>query len=366
MNFSYDYHQNLKVLHLGCEPTRAYYIPYGDEASALVGERAKSDRLTSLCGEWDFRWSPSVAEAPDFLAEDFSTVGFDKIDVPRSWQTYLDRGYDIPVYSNTYFPIPLDPPFVPEENPCGLYVRELTLTADQLKRDLYLNFEGVDSCFYLFVNNRLAGYSQVSHMTSEFHVNEYLHEGVNTIKVLVLKWCDGTYLEDQDKYRMSGIFREVFLLERDRAHIVDAELRPTLNEDYSKGTLSLSVTATEALTYSYTLLAPDGTQVAAGEGSSDAPLTVTVKKPLLWNDETPNLYTLILRAGSEYIPFLLGFKDLRIVGNVILINGKKVKGRGVNRHDSHPLLGAATPMEHMIRDLMIMKAHNVNMVRTSH
>ena len=366
MNFQYDYHKNLKVLHMGCEPNRAYYIPYGDKESALTDDRAGSDRVTSLCGEWDFRWSPSVAEAPDFLAEGFSAVGFDKIDVPRSWQTYLGRGYDVPVYSNHNFPIPLDPPFVPEENPCGLYVRELTVTADQLKKELYLNFEGVDSCFYLFLNDRLAGYSQVSHMTSEFHVNEYLHEGVNTIKVLVFKWCDGTYLEDQDKYRLSGIFREVFLLERDVAHVVDVELRPTLNEDYSKGTLTLSVTSTEALSYSYTLLAPDGSVLSAGEGSSDAPLSVTVKKPSLWSDETPYLYTLLLTAGSEVIPFRVGFKDLKIVGNVILINGKKVKGRGVNRHDSHPLLGAATPMEHMVRDLMIMKAHNINMVRTSH
>ena len=366
MNFPYTYHKNLEALHVGCEKPRAYYIPYGDEAAALTDDRAKSDRLTSLCGEWDFHWYPSVAEAADFLAPDFSVTGFDKIDVPRSWQTYLDRGYDVPVYSNHNFPIPLDPPFVPEENPCGLYVRELNVTEEQMGKELYLNFEGVDSCFYLFLNDKLVGYSQVSHMTSEFKVTKYLHAGVNTVKVLVFKWCSGTYLEDQDKYRMSGIFREVFLLARDKNHATDIELRPTLHEDYSKGILSVSVRADAPLSYSYTLTSPDGAVVAKGEADSGTALTLKVTKPALWSDECPSLYTLVLHCGSEYIPFAIGFKDLRIEGNVILINGKKVKGRGVNRHDSHPLLGAATPMEHMIHDLMVMKAHNVNMVRTSH
>ena len=366
MEFKYSYHCRPDVLHVGCEKTRAYYIPYGSEEAALSDERSNSTRLTSLCGEWDFHWYPNVAEAADFLAEGFTTEDFDKIDVPRSWQTYLDRGYDLPVYANTLTPIPFDPPHVPFENPCGLYVRELNVTEEQMTRELYLNFEGVDSCFYLFINDAFVGYSQVSHMTSEFKVNQYLHDGINTLKVLVFKWCDGTYLEVQDKYRMSGIFREVFLLARDKNHAKDIELRPTLNEDYSVGHLTVQVGSDAPLSYAYKLLAPDGAIVATGEGSSDGVASIKVKAPALWSDEIPALYTLILHCGEEYIPFAIGFKDLKIENRVILINGKKVKARGVNRHDSHPLLGAATPKEHMWNDLLIMKAHNVNMVRTSH
>ena len=366
MDFKYSYHNDLSTLHLGCEPNRAYYIPYSTKESALSDERANSARVSSLCGQWDFRFNNSIDEADDFLADAFTTEGFDKIDVPRSWQTYLNRGYDVPVYANTYILIPNDPPHVPAENPCGLYVRELEISADQLTRELYLNFEGVDSCFYLFINNKLAGYSQVSHMTSEFKVTEFLREGKNTIKVLVFKFCDGTYLECQDKYRMSGIFREVFLLERDKAHLADIEINSSLSEDYSLGTLTLKTTATAPVEYSYTLATADGKAVASGNAESGKELSIKVKAPKLWSDETPNLYTLIINCQDEYIPFFVGFKDLKIVNKTILINGAKVKARGVNRHDSDPIMGAATPMEHMLRDLYIMKQHNVNMVRTSH
>ena len=366
MDFKYSYHHSLEVLHLGCEKTRAYYIPYGSRETALSDDRSQSDRLTSLCGEWDFHWYPNIAEAVDFLADDFTVEGFDKIDVPRSWQTYLDRGYDVPVYANNLIPIPFDPPHVPFENPCGLYVKDLNLTAEQLNYDLYLNFEGVDSCFYLFINDQFVGYSQVSHTTSEFKVNKYLCEGVNTVKVLVFKWCDGTYIEVQDKYRMSGIFREVFLLARDKNHAKDIELRTSLNDDYTVGELTIGISADEPLPYSYTLSGQNGEIIAEGNGSSEVKASIKVDSPALWSDEIPNLYNLILHCGEEYIPFVIGFKDLQIKDRVILINGRKVKARGVNRHDSHPILGAATPVEHMWNDLLIMKAHNINMVRASH
>lgn len=366
MKFEYSYHRSLEHLHVNCEKPRSYFIPYESEKSAKKGNRAASASFVSLCGDWDFRWFPKIEDAVDFLAPDFSTAGFDKIPVPRSWQTMLDRNYDPPIYTNVDYLFTVDPPHIPAENPCGLYVREITLQEEFLKKDVYLNFEGVDSCFYLFVNNHFAGYSQVSHSTSEINVTPYLLPGVNTLKVLVFKFCDGSYLEDQDKYRMSGIFRELYFLARDRAHIADVYLHPALSGDYTGATLGLEITAKETLPYRYTLLDPEGREVAGGEADTAHDAKIVFENPQLWSDEFPALYTLILHCGTEYIPFRVGFRDLKLAGRVILINGKKVKGRGVNRHDSHPLLGSSTPLDHIRRDLMILKAHNVNMIRTSH
>jgi len=366
MVFQYDHHKSLDVLHVGCEAPRAYFIPYGSEAAAKRDNRGESENFISLCGDWDFQYYPSIAEAPDFLAEGFTTEGFDKLTVPRSWQTVHGRGYDTPNYVNVLYPFPVDPPHVPTVNPCGLYVRELFVEQDLLEKEIYINFEGVDSCFYLFVNDKFAGYSQVSHATSEIKITDLLHRGINTFKVLVFKWCDGSYLEDQDKYRYSGIFREVFLLARDPAHIEDIYARVAVSETLTQATVTLDLTAKDALPYEYRLVSPDGETVASGVASTDEKPILSVKDPALWSDELPRLYTLTVHCGSEYICLFLGLRDLRIVGRVIYVNGKKVKAKGVNRHDSHPILGSTTPMDHMLRDLYIMKRHNINTVRTSH
>ncbi len=359
------YHNSLEFLHVNCEKPRAYFIPYGTKEGAIKDNRSESESFLSLCGDWDFYYYTSISEAPDFLSADFNCES-EKITVPRSWQTYLDRGYDTPNYTNVNYPIPFDPPYVPVENPCGLYCRDFTVGANMLKKDIYINFEGVDSCFYLYINNTFAAYSQVSHMTSEINITKYLHEGKNNIKVLVFKWCDGTYLEDQDKYRYSGIFREVFLLARDKEHIEDVYLKTALSEDLSKGTLTINTTAAGALDYTYTLTSPTGETVAEGKGKAGTDITVSVAAPMLWSDEIPNLYRLIIKCGDEYIPFLMGFKDMKVINGVVYINGKKVKAKGVNRHDSHHLLGSTAPLDHMINDLYIMKRHNINTVRTSH
>ncbi|MBQ8849874.1 MAG: glycoside hydrolase family 2 [Clostridia bacterium] len=358
------YHNSLEHLHVNCEKPRAYFIPYGSEKAAKRDNRQESENFITLCGDWDFHFYSSIHKAPDFLSPDFCEAG-DTLTVPRNWQTMVDRNYDKPNYTNVNYPIPFDPPYVPEDNPCGLYCRKITLGEEFLKKDIYINFEGVDSCFYLYINNKFAGYSQVSHMTSEINVTKLLHAGENDIKVLVFKWCDGTYLEDQDKYRYSGIFREVFLLARDKKHIEDVYVRTSLSDSFDKASIALEVSA-DSLDYAYTLIAPNGEVVAAGNANSDKNVDLTLDAPILWNDETPNLYTLLLSSGSEVIPFFVGLKDLRVVNSVIYINGKKVKAKGVNRHDSHHLLGYATPMDHMLRDLYIMKRHNINTVRTSH
>ena len=363
------YHQSLAHLHVNCEKPHAYFIPYGSDAAADRANRAYSDRFFSLCGEWSFRYYASVEDIVDFTAEDYTTDGSDRLTVPMSWQYALGRGYDTPHYTNVRYPFPVDPPYVPTKNPCGLYQRDFAVDGALLaSRDFKLVFEGVDSCFYLYINKKFVGYSQVSHMTSEFSVNEYLHDGINTVQVLVLKWCDGSYLEDQDKIRSSGIVREVYLLARDKEHLSDLYVRALPAEDFKTATLTAELTANAKLSVSYRLISPCGCELSSGTVMVDGTetLTLSIDAPMLWSDETPHLYKLYLTAGEEHICQEFGVRRFEVKGRVVYVNGKKVKAKGVNRHDSHPELGTSTPMEHMLRDLYILKAHNVNMVRTSH
>ena len=361
-----NFHKTLETLHVGCEQPRAYYIPFSVDMAGVCPQRDASDRFVSLCGEWDFRYYKSVEELDD-PASDVAMEGAQTIPVPRSWQTMLGRGYDIPHYTNVEYPFVVDPPHVPVDNPCGLYRRTLKVTAEMLKKDVMLNFEGVDACFYLYINGAFVGYSQVSHMTSEFNVTDYLRVGQNELRVLVIKWCDGSYLEDQDKYRLSGIFREVYLLLRDRVRIEDAFVRTAYDHQTSKGTLDVTLTHTAPAPTDYILYAPDATPVASGQlGAGEGQMSLCLDAVLAWSDEQPHLYTLALHCGEEYIPLSVGFRTLTVRDRVVYLNGKNIKIKGVNRHDSHPILGAATPYDHMERDVRIMKAHNVNAVRTSH
>ena len=363
--FELNYHLSLESLHVGCEKPRAYFIPYESEDKAIEDNRGESKNFISLCGEWDFKFYPTPYDIEDFTSADFTMCGADKMSVPRSWQTVLGKGYDVPQYSNHEYPFPFDPPHVPADNPSALYSRDVFVSEELLKKQIYINFEGVDSCFYLYVNNKLAGYSQVSHSTSELDITELLKVGYNNLKVLVFKWCDGTYMEDQDKYRLSGIFREVYLLARDKKHIEDIYLRPALSEGYKKGELTVELCA-PTMEYTYRLLSPMGEEVASGSATTDKNAVISVNTPMLWCDELPNLYTLVLCCGSEYIPLRVGFKEIKIANGIVYINGKKVKAKGINRHDSHPIFGAAVSLEHMREDLLIMKRHNINTVRTSH
>ena len=361
-----DYYKTQKILHVGCEKPHAYFIPYESRAAADRDLRGKSRFFLPLTGEWSFKFYKSFHDVEDFTTSDFSTDGFDRLTVPMNWQMETGRGYDVPNYTNTNYPFPCDPPHTPDENPCGLYVRDFTITEDRLEKDCYLTFEGVDSCFYVWVNDVFVGYSQVSHMTSEFRINDHLRAGRNTVKVLVLKWCDGSYLEDQDMWRMSGIFREVYITFRDRSHLVDVFLHPVPDENFIGGTLTAELTSSASLTIEYELVSPAGDTVASGEADGNGNFEVSLDKVDLWSDEAPSLYTLYLCSGEEHIRLRVGFRKIEVRNKVIYINGKKVKAKGVNRHDSHHLLGHATPVDHMLRDLYIMKAHNVNMVRTSH
>ena len=359
-----NYHQSTETLHVGCEKPRAYFVPFPCGCASKNAERGESTFFKSLCGEWNFKFFKSVNDVCDL-----STEGSDKLTVPMSWQMALGRGYDVPNYTNVNYPIPYDPPFVPDENPCGLYSRKFTVPAAMAGKKIYLNFEGVDSAFYVWVNDEFAAYSQVSHMTSEIDVTSLVHAGENEIKVLVLKWSDGTYLEDQDMWRMSGIFREVYLLFRDETHIRDIFVHCDLDDSFTDADFTVDIDVTGKATVEWTLDCPCGETISSGKCDVDESgkiVVPTVKNAKLWSDEEPNLYTLTLHCGNEYITLPIGARRVEIKDGCVVINGKKVKAKGVNRHDSHHLLGHATPVEHMVRDIMIMKAHNVNMVRTSH
>ncbi len=368
MYFDFKYHKKLDTLHIGCEKPRAYFIPYSDECTAKSDDRNKSEFFFPLCGEWDFKYYSSVNDIDDFLDDEFSREAFDKITVPKSWQMEFGRGYDEPHYTNHNYAIPVDPPYIPEDNPCGLYIRDFYIDEDTLqKKNIFINFEGVDSCFYLFVNDCFAGYSEVSHTTSEFDISKYLHAGNNTLKVVVLKWCVGTYLEDQDKFRLSGIFREVYLLYRERNCIRDIFIEPSLNEDFSIGTVRVSLDLYGEASVVCKLLDADGETLCEqvldiGKNS----LEWTLNAPRLWSDECPELYTLLAVCTGEYLCFDVGFRRIEIKNKVVYINGKKVKARGINRHDTHPLYGAAVPLEMLYTDMYIVKANNMNMVRASH
>lgn len=359
-----NYHQSTETLHVGCEKPRAYFVPFPCGCASKNAERGESTFFKSLCGEWNFKFFKSVNDVCDL-----STEGSDKLTVPMSWQMALGRGYDVPNYTNVNYPIPYDPPFVPDENPCGLYSRKFTVPAAMAGKKIYLNFEGVDSAFYVWVNDEFAAYSQVSHMTSEIDITSLVHAGENEIKVLVLKWSDGTYLEDQDMWRMSGIFREVYLLFRDETHIRDIFVHCDLDDSFTDADFTVDIDVTGKATVEWTLDCPCGETISSGKCDVDESgkiVVPTIKNAKLWSDEEPNLYNLTLHCGNEYITLPIGARRVEIKDGCVVINGKKVKAKGVNRHDSHHLLGHATPVEHMVRDIMIMKAHNVNMVRTSH
>ena len=352
------YHEIAGALHIGCEEPRAYFIPFENEEKSLL-PRENSGRFTSLCGEWDFAFFENAArvdiESPSFPA---CAVCPDKIDVPRSWQMYVDRNYDKPNYINQDYPFPVDPPHIPDVVPCGLYRKSVAFTPADGKK-YYIVFEGVSSCFYLWVNGSFAAYSQVSHATAEIDITAYLKNSKNTFEALVVKHCDGTYFEDQDFFRLSGIFREVYILERDAEHIEDIDIIADVSETLDPARLMVNVSGVNGCDLK--LISPQGETVYEGENT-----VVAVDNPVLWNFETPFLYTLTLHSGSEYISIPVGFRRFEIKDSVVLLNGAKVKAKGVNRHDFNPETGYYVSEEQMLGELYSLKRANVNTIRTSH
>lgn len=360
--------QDPSVLQLHREEPRAYYIPYGDAESSKAGKRGRSPYYRTLNGNWKFRYHESVRQVEERFYEDGADLsGWDSLLVPSCWQT---NGYDQLHYTNLNYPIPCDPPFVPDENPAGLYVREFNLPDAWDGKKKYVVFEGVNSCFYLWVNGTFIGYSQGSRVPAEFDLTKALRPGTNRIAVMVLKWCDGTYIEDQDLWRYSGIFRDVYLLARDEVHVRDVFLRQELSPDFGQAVLRAELDAAGgSLPVAVELRDAEGRTVASGsaEANGQAAIELKIDAPTLWNAEQPYLYRLYVKSGTEVLSFPVGFRRIEVAeGGVFTVNGVAVKLKGVNRHDSHPELGQTIPLNHMIQDLNLMKRHNVNTIRTSH
>ena len=356
------FYEDLNVMHDKTMPARAYYIPASVRMNDLVEHRERSDRFQLLNGEWKFQYYNSIYDVTEsFYEKGYDVSGFDQVTVPGVWQ--MD-GYDTHQYTNIRYPFPFDPPYVPQDIPCGAYVHNFEYHREKKASKAFLNFEGVDSCFYVWVNGAYAGYSQVSHATSEFDVTDLLNEGENTLAVLVLKWCDGSYLEDQDKFRMSGIFRDVYLLKRPETTIRDYYITTDVEKD--SVAVKLDMHFAEPVETIVTIEDKYGAVVARGETAENGVLELTVLNPVLWNAENPYLYQVILTMPDEVIVDRIGFRTIEIKDKVVYFNGEKIKFRGVNRHDSDPETGFVIDVQQIKKDLMLMKQHNFNAIRSSH
>ena len=403
------HYENLHILHENTLPERNYYIPAEKAYSSPLDARDLSDRIQFLNGTWKFRYYDSIYKLQDeFYSEGYDISGFDDIPVPSVWQMH---GYDYHQYTNVRYPFAFDPPYVPKDNPCGAYVTDFDYDQNEDAPLAHLNFEGVDSCFYVWLNGRYVGYSQVSHSTSEFDITEFIRNGSNRLCVLVLKWCDGSYLEDQDKFRMSGIFRDVYILKRSEGAVYDYFIKTSCDDinDPTKAAVTIDFTAfTEYscvedrfsskpetvvdkgadsnVDIEVTILDADGNICSSGcvkreicaQGgtntnaaeikttASSSSITLSIDSPVLWNAERPFLYTIIIRCAGEVITDRIGIREITIENKVVYINGMPIKFHGVNRHDSDPVTGFTISREQIIRDMSLMKQHNVNAIRTSH
>ncbi len=322
-------YERMDLLHENTLKPRASYIPYDTLEKAFSGRAESSRYYTLLNGEWNFKYFSRDIDCPETITD------WDKVEVPSCWQS---TGYEKPYYTNVNYPYPVDPPYVPDDNPLGVYEKTVSITAEQAQRENYIIFEGVAPCLELFVNGKYVGYSSVSHCTSEFKID--LNEGENKILVKVYKWCVGSYLEDQDFFRCNGIFRDVYILSRPQGHLFDIAIGFDDKAIYCK----------------------ENYKVYDAEGKE-----TDLKNPILWNAEKPYLYTVIVEQAGEYIPFKVGLRKQEISSEgELLINGVSVKLKGINHHDTHAENGYTQTLEELKTDLLKMKELNINTIRMSH
>ncbi len=357
-------YENPCILQENREKERAYFVPFHSWKTASTRKKENSRFYKLLNGEWHFAYYGRCMDVPDEIyGENGASLFSETIKVPCSWQF---AGFDLPQYLNISYPFPVDPPYVPIDNPAGVYATEFEITDEWIKRRTFIVFEGVSSCLELYINGVRVGWSQGSRMPSEFDVTSYVHEGKNRLVAKVLKWCDGSYLESQDAFRLSGIFRDVYLLSRSEERVIDIFVHTDCDEEYRNWTLSADLKYLGEGNPICTLLETENKEVET-KIAADGKVCFSVDSPKRWTAETPNLYRLIVQYGGEYIPISVGFRKLEISEKgEFLVNGVSVKLKGVNRHDMHPFYGQYVPEEHMICDLTLMKRHNINTVRAAH
>ncbi|WP_179281015.1 glycoside hydrolase family 2 TIM barrel-domain containing protein [Paenibacillus sp. XY044] len=381
--------EDLSILEQNRERPRSDMALFDSIDSAFSGDRAGSSYIQMLNGIWDFHY----AESPIAVPEGFQQPGYalsedwHPIPVPSNWQLH---GYGRPQYSSCPYPFPVDPPHVPKLNPTGCYRTEFQVRDDWKEREIYIVFEGVDSAFELWVNGQSAGYSEGSHYTSEFNITHFLKLGSNVLAVQVYQWSKGSYLETQDKWRLSGIFRDVYLIAECAAGVRDVRIRTNLSEDYTSGELEIDIdlvnrrrraSAPFQLDISLfnarmeCILKRQYDSVLQPGPLEDVKVNMleTVQAPRLWTAEDPQLYSLLITvrdqetsAVQEVRRLEVGFRDVRIADGRMLVNGKPIVIKGVNRNEFHTERGAVITMEDMKQDILLMKRHNLNTVRLSH
>lgn len=377
--------ENQRILHRGRLPPRASFLHFPDPEAAAVDPAGGQPWQRSLAGTWRFHYAPSPAQVPPgWFRTDFDDSGWDAIPVPSCWQML---GYGRPHYTNVSYPFPVDPPRVPSENPTGSYRTPFLVPEEWADRRILLRFEGVDSFFRVWVNGTEIGLGKGSRVPSEFEATAAARAGANLLAVQVLQWSDGSYLEDQDMWWLSGIFRPVTLVSVPRLSIEDVVVRTAFDAAYRDARLEVTATvrndrgAAGAGTVELSLADPRGRPVvtasaafAAIEAGSrgEVPLTAGVPAPEPWSAEHPARYALVLTLRDadgtviEAVPLRIGFRSVEIRDGIMLLNGVRIVFKGVNRHEHHPDLGRAVPYESMVRDVELMKQHNINAVRTSH
>lgn len=351
-------------------PSHAHFFAYESEALAAANNRSNSSRFISLDGLWKFNWVANADERPtDFFRKDYDVSGWATMPVPGMWEL---NGYGDPVYVNIGFAwrghFENNPPQVPiRDNHVGSYRRTIEVPAEWKGEQVIAHIGSATSCVYLWVNGKFAGYSEDSKVAAEFDVTSMIVPGENVIAMQVMRWCDGSYCEDQDFWRLSGIARDSYLYCRDKkCHVEDVRLHPTLDANLSTGTLRIEATTIGKPAMEYVVREPGGHEVYRGSNPE-----ISVANPMLWTAETPNLYELLVvaRQGNtvvESIPMTFGFRRVEIVGSQLLLNGKPILIKGVNRHELDPDGGYVVSRDRMVEDIKVMKSLNINAVRTSH
>jgi beta-galactosidase len=382
--------ENPKMCGQNKEPAHCTLIPYEDHKQALMDKPERSPFFLSLNGTWKFHWTRKPADRPkDFFKSEVNVKGWDDIPVPSNWEMH---GYGIPIYINAGYPFPANPPHIPHDyNPVGSYRRDFLIPLAWKERQVFIHFAGVQSAFYLWINGEKVGYSQDSMTPAEFNITPYIKTGNNTAAVEVYRWSDGSYLEDQDMWRFSGIYRDVFLFSTPALHIRDFWVQCHLDQKYQNAGLTVTPVihnygqqSSETCKLEVTLYDRDGRTVTikptpkmeidslASKTEKIFSLTGQVSNPHKWTAETPYLYTIVLTLRDQQNRILevehcwFGFREVEIKGGQLLVNGVPITIKGVNRHEHDPDFAKAIPFNRMLQDIKILKQNNINAVRTSH
>ena len=380
--------ENSRLFETNKEPAHVSFIPIDPKNKDVDFEKSKSPYVLMLNGNWKFHWSSKPVDRPiEFFKPSYDVSCWSDIPVPSNWQL---QGYGKPIYTNIVYPFKVNPPYIQHDNnPVGSYRRDFDVPNAWEGREIFMHFEGVKSAFYLWINGQKVGYSQGSMTSAEFNITSLLKPGKNVLAAEVYRWSDGSYLEDQDMWRLSGIYRDVFLVAKPKQCIRDFHISTQLDDAYADAELKIEVDLVrfreEAKTdvnliaevyekgmESATPLIKLDTVVAFQGSTTSVLLSGQMQNPKLWSAEIPNLYTLVLELKDNQGNLLektgnyFGVRQIEIRGGEFFVNGRSILFKGVNRHEHDPDLGRAITKKSMVKDILLMKQNNINAVRCSH